>query len=127
MPCSSPLDAQSPEGGEGFELPLKALAERFEVTFTEDGILRIFVGLGQRHEDHPPLEGPEGSPVDAGQTPEEISAACPGEAPYLISDASTVRQRRTRRSELVTSLRVFEGKCRYRPSYSRGDIGTRLM
>ena len=60
-------------------------------------VIWIFVRIGQRHEDHPP---PEGAPVDARQTSEEVPAACPGEAPYPVSDASTVTLRKT---ELILS------------------------
>jgi hypothetical protein len=126
VPCSSLLNTQPPDGGEGPELPLKALSERFEVSLAKFGILWILLGVGQRHEDHPPFEGLEGASVDASETPQEVPSACPGETPYPISYASTVTQWRTRRTEPVTSLKVFEGKCRYRPSYGRGDIGTRL-
>jgi hypothetical protein len=72
-------------------------------------VLWIFVGVGQRYEDHPPFEGLEGASVDASETPQEVCAAFPRETPHPISYASTVTQRRTRRSEPVTSLRVFEG------------------
>ncbi len=45
--------------------------------------------VGQRHEEESPFEGPEGASVDARDTSEEVCAACPGEAPYPLSDAST--------------------------------------
>ena len=88
------------------------------------GICWVFVGVGQRHEDHPYLEGPERASVDTRQPPQQIPAAFPGEAPYAISDTTTTAPTGP---EAVTSLSILEGKCRYRPSYSRGDIGTRLM
>ena len=90
----------------------------------EFGILWLVLGVSQRHEDHPPLEGPEGSPVDACETSEEIPPACPGEAPYLISDASTTTPTGT---EPVTSLGILEGECGYRPPNSGGDVGNPLM
>jgi hypothetical protein len=75
---SSPTGPRDPpEASEVFKLPLQALAEGFEVSLAEFGILWVFVGIGQRHEDHPPLECPEGSPVDACKTSEEVPAACP--------------------------------------------------
>ena len=88
------------------------------------GIFWVFAGIGQRHEDHPPLERPEGPPVDASETPQEILAALPGEAPYPISDASTTTPTRT---EAVTCLGILEGEFGYRPSYGRGYIGNPLM
>ena len=124
MPCPSLLDTQPPEGGEGPILPLKALSERFEVSFAEFGILRVFMRIGQRHEDHPPLERPEGSPVNASETEQEVCAACPGETPYLISGASSET---LTRPEPVLGSGVLEGECGYRPSYSRGDVGNPLM
>jgi hypothetical protein len=75
VPGSSLLYTHPPEGGEGLELPLKALAEGCEVAFTEDGILWVFMRVGQRHEDNPSLECPEGSPVDASETEQEVCAA----------------------------------------------------
>ncbi len=97
MPCSSLLYAKPPQGGERLVLPLKALSERFEVSFAKFGIIWVFVGVGQRHEDHPPLEGPERTSVDASETSEEVCAACPGEAPHPVSDASTTTRTRLRR------------------------------
>jgi hypothetical protein len=76
------------------------------VILAEFGILWVMLGVGQRHEDDPPFEGPEGTSVEARETPEEIPAACPGEAPYPISNTSTTTRRRT---ELVTGLGVLEG------------------
>jgi hypothetical protein len=130
MSGPSLLYTHPPEGSEGPELPLKALSERFEVSLTEFGILWEVLRLGQRHEDNPSSEGPEGVSVDCRQTSEEIPAAFPGETPHPISEASTAMPLRT---ELVTCfgvlgvLGVLEGECRYRPPYGRGDIGTRLM
>ena len=89
MQGASALDPQSPEGGEGPELPLKALAEGFEMPLADVGILWVFVRVGQRHEDHPPFEGPEGVSVDACETSEEVPAACPREALYPVSVPST--------------------------------------
>src|SRR5215204_420921 len=127
MPCPSLLYTHPPEASELTKLPLQAPTQGFQVVLANLGVLWVCTGIGQRHEDHPPLERPEGSPVDASQTEQEVPTACPGETPYPISYASTVTQRSTRRTKLVTSLRVFEGKCRYRPSYSRGDISTPFM
>jgi hypothetical protein len=76
------LYAKPLESGEGLELPLKALPEGLEVSFAVLRILWVFVGVGQGYRDEPSLESPEGGSVDASETPEEISAACPGEAPY---------------------------------------------
>jgi hypothetical protein len=124
VPRPSLLDTQPPEGGEGLELPLKALSERFEVSLAEFGIIWIFVGVGQRHEDHPPLEGPECPSVDGGQTSEEICAACPREALYPVSNTSTTTRRRI---PVVPGCGVLEGECRYRPPYGRGKVGNPLM
>ena len=63
--------------------------------------------VGQRHEDDPPLEGLECTSIDTRQTPEEVPAAFPGEAPYSISNASTTTPMRT---EPVTGLGFFEGE-----------------
>ena len=108
MPCASPLYTQPPESGEGLELPLKALAEGFEVSFAEFGIIWEFMRVGQRHEDDPPFEGPEGASVDARETPEEVPAACPGETPYPVSNTITATPMKT---ELVLSSGDFEGEC----------------
>jgi hypothetical protein len=124
VPGSSLLYTQPPESSEDPVLPLKALTEGFEVSLTEDGILWIFVGVSQRHEDHPPFECPESSSVDTRQPPEQIPAACSGEAPYLLSVATTAMPMRT---ELVTGSGVPEGECRYRSSYERGKVGNPLM
>jgi hypothetical protein len=94
------------------------------VTFTENGILWVFMRVGQCHEDDASLEGPEGSPVDACEASEEVCAALPREAPYPVPDTTTAIPRRT---ESVAILVILEGECEYRPSYGRGDIGTRLM
>jgi hypothetical protein len=91
------------------------------VTFTENGILWVFMRVGQCHEDDASLEG---SPVDACEASEEVCAALPREAPYPVSDITTAMPRRT---ESVAILVILEGECGYRPSYGRGDIGTRLM
>ena len=123
MPCPSLLDTQPPESGEGLELPLKALAEGFEVSLAMFGIIWVFVGVGQCNEDDPPSECPEGAPVDTRQPPQQILAACPGEAPYPQSHTSTVTLTRT---EPVLGS-VLEGECGYRPSYGRGDIGNPFM
>src|SRR5215218_3911704 len=120
MPCPPLLYTQPPESGEGLELPLKALTERFEVSLAEFGILWVFVGVGQRHEDHPSLERPEGSPVDASETEQEVPSACPGETPYLISGASSET---LTRPEPVLKSGVLEGEGGYRPSYCRGKAG----
>src|SRR5215218_8531080 len=124
MPCPPLLYTQPPESGEGLELPLKALTERFEVSLAEFGILWVFVRVGQRHEDHLPLERPEGSPVDASETEQEVPSACPGEAPYPVSGTSTVTLRRT---ELLLSNGLLKGEYGYRSPYGGGNIGTRLM
>ena len=75
MPGPPLLYTKPPESGEGPVHPLKALVQSFEVTFTADWILWVFVRIGQRHEDHPPFEGPEGASVDACQASEEVCAA----------------------------------------------------
>src|SRR5829696_7640542 len=95
MPCSPLLYTHPPEGSEGLELPLKALSERFEVSFAEFGILWIFMRVGQCHEDNPSLEGSERASVDTRQAPEEVPAACSGETSYLIPDSSATTHRRT--------------------------------
>jgi hypothetical protein len=94
------------------------------VVLAEFRVLWIFVGVGQGYRDEPSVEGLECGSIDACKTSEEVCAAFPGEAPYPISDASTTTPTGT---EAVTSLGILEGKCRYRPSYSRGDISTPLM
>jgi hypothetical protein len=124
VPCASRLYAQPPEGSEGPVLPLKALAKGFEVILADLRVLWIFVGVGQRHEDHPPLERPEGSPGDVCETKQEVPSACPGETPYPVSHASTVTLRRT---ELILSNGFLEGECGYRSPYGRGDVGNALM
>ena len=124
MPCPSLLYTHPPEGGEGPVHPLKSLAEGFEVSFAEFGVPWVFPRICQRHEDDAASEGPEGTPVDASESAKEISAACPGEAPYPISDASTATPMRT---ELVTDPSVLEGECGYRPSYGRGKVSNPLM
>ena len=124
MPRPSLLYTKPPESSEGLELPLKSLTECFEVTFTENGILWIFVGVGQCHEDNPSLEVPKGASVDASQTSEEVPTACPREAAHLLSDTTTATPTTT---EPLTSLGILEGECRYRPSYGGGDVGYPLM
>ena len=117
MPCPSLLYTHPPESGEGLELPLKALSERFEVSFAEFGVLWVYVRVGQSHEDDPPFEGFEGPSVDARETPQEVPTACPGEAPYPISAASATTHRRT---TVISGCAVLEGECGYRPSYGGG-------
>jgi hypothetical protein len=95
------------------------------VSLAQFGGGKLFVGVSQCHEDDPPFESPEGSSVDACKTSEEVPTAFPGEAPYPVSGASS--ETVTVVTEPVTSLGILEGKCRYRPSYSRGDISTPLM
>ena len=95
MPGASPLYTQPPESGEGPVHPLKALTEGFQVVLTEFGVLWIFVGVGQSYRDEPSLEGPEGAPVDASETSQEISATCPGEAPYPSPDGSSMIRMRS--------------------------------
>ena len=123
MPCASLLYTHPPESGECPAHPLKALAEGFEVAFTQGGILWVFPRVGQRHEDHPPLERPEGSPVDASETEQEVPSACPGEAPYPFSDASTATLTRTE----AVSGRVLKGEIRHRSPNRGGDVGNALM
>ena len=107
MPGSSLLYAKPPESGEEPELPLEALTEGFEVTFTENGVLWVFPRVGQRHEDDPSFDGLEDSPVDASEAAQEVHSACPGEAPYPVSVASTETPMRT---EPVTRLGILEGE-----------------
>ena len=85
MPCASLLYAQPPESGEGLVLSLKALAQSLEVSLADDGILWVFMRVGQRHEDDAPFEGFERASVDACKTSEEVCAAFPGETPYPVS------------------------------------------
>src|SRR5215207_4247449 len=114
MPCSSLLDTQPPESGDSAILPLTALSERFELSFAEFGILWVFARIGQRHEDHPSPNALERASVDTRQTPEKISAACPRETPYSVSNTSTTTPRRT---PVVPVCGVLEGESGYRPSY----------
>jgi hypothetical protein len=109
VPRSSLLYTHPPESGEGPVLPLKALAQSLEVSLADDGILWVFPRVGQRYEDHPLFECLEGASVDASETPEEVCAACPGETPYPVPNASTVAPRRT---ELVPCLGVLKRECR---------------
>ena len=60
------------------------------MSLTELWIFGILIGVGQGHGDDPTLVGPEGPPVAARHTPEEISAARLGESPDLPLDTSTV-------------------------------------
>jgi hypothetical protein len=124
VPRASLLYAHPPEGGEGPVLPLEALAERFEVALAGFWVLWVFVGVGQRHEDDPSLEGSEGVSIDAGQTSEEIPAASLGEAPHPLSDAPTATSTRT---EPILGRGVLEGEGGYGPSYGRGYAGNPLM
>lgn len=48
--------------------------------FTEVGILRILVRIGQANREHPALISPEGRAVDGGEAPEEVPAASPRES-----------------------------------------------
>ncbi len=124
VPRSSVLYTQPPEASEVTKLPLQALTEGFQVVLTDLGICWVFVGVGQSYGDEPSLEGLECGSIDARQTPEEVPAAFPGETPYPVSDASTTTPTGT---EPVTGLGIPEGKCRYRPSYGRGNVGNPLM
>src|SRR5215204_3330197 len=124
VPRTSLLYTHPPESGEGPVHPLKALVQSFEVTFTAGWILWVFPRVGQRHEDHPPLEGPEGSSVDTRQPPQQIPAACPGEAPYTVSNTSTAPHRRT---PVVPGCGVLEGECGYRPPNRGGYVGNALI
>ena len=114
MPRSPLLYTQPPESGEGLEFSLQTLAEGFQVILAELGIIWVLLGVGQRHEDDPSFEGPEGDSVNARQTSEKVPAACPRETPYPVADASTPTSRRT---ELVIDSGVLEGESRYGPSY----------
>ena len=108
MPRPSLLNTKPPESSKGPVLPLKALSERFEVSFAELRILWVFARIGQRHEDHPSPKALERGSIDACKTSEEVCAACPGETLYPVSIASTVAPRRT---ELVPCLGVLKGEC----------------
>jgi hypothetical protein len=94
------------------------------VILADLGLLWVFAGIGQRHEDHPPAEGFERGSIDASETEQEVPSACPGETPYLISDASSET---LTRPEPVLDSGVLEGKCGYRLPYGGGDIGNVLM
>ena len=124
MPRPSHLDTQPPEATEVPTLPLQALTERFQVSLADLCVLWVFTGVGQRHEDHPPFEGPEGSPVDACEASEKVHPACPGEAPYPLSDASATTLTRT---EPVLGSGVLEGESRYRSPNRGGDVAKALM
>jgi hypothetical protein len=87
-------------------------------------VLWIFVGVGQGYRDQPSLEDPEGPPVDASETEQEVPSAYPGEAPYPVSGTSTVTLRRT---ELILSNGLLKRECGYRPSYRGGYVGNPLM
>ena len=121
MPCASRLYLAS-RSSEGPVLPLKTLTKGFEVTFTEFGIIWIFVGVGQGYGDEPSLEGPEGASVDASQTEQEVPAACPGEAPSCLWYLCVT----LRRTELILCNGILEGECRYR-SPGGGCVSNPLM
>ena len=123
VPRSSLLYTKPPEASEVPKLPLQALAYGFQVILAEFRILWVVLGVGQRHEDHPPSEGLKGSPVYACQAPEEVPAACPGEAPYPVPNTSTTTHRRT---PVVPGCGVLEGECRHRPPQQRRRRGQRL-
>ncbi len=124
VPRSSLLYTYPPEASELTKLPLQAPTQGFQVVLADLRVLWIFVGVGQGYRDESSLEGIEGASVDASQTCEEVPTACSGEAPYPVSGTSAVTLATT---ELVTGLGFFEGESRYRPSYSRGDVGNSLM
>src|ERR671914_1832732 len=124
VPCPSALYTQSPEACELTKLPLQAPTQGFQVVLADFRVLWIFVGIGQGYRDEPSLEGPERGSVDARQTPQEFSAACPGEAPYPVSGTSTVTLRRT---ELILCNGLLEGECGYRPTNRGGYVGNLLM
>jgi hypothetical protein len=84
-------------------------------------VLWIFVGVGQGYGDEP---SPEGSPVDARQTSEEVPAACLGEASYPSPDSSSMIPMR---SGPGFHAFILEGESRYRPFYRGRDIGNPLM
>ncbi len=117
MEGTPPLYAQPPEASEVPALPLQALAEGFEVILTEFRVLWVFVGVGQGYRDEPSLEGPEGAPVDASETSQEICAACPGEAPYPSPESSYII---CMRCSPAFYLVILEGECRYRAPYGGG-------
>jgi hypothetical protein len=60
------LYPQSPEAGEFSEPPGKALAEGFEVSFADFGVLRVLIRISKGHRDETPFISPEGATVDAG-------------------------------------------------------------
>src|SRR5215217_2938414 len=124
VPCPSLLNTKPPESSEGPKLPLKALTERLEVSLAKFGILWILLGVGQRHEDNPSSEGPEGASVDACKTSEEVPAAFPRETPNSGSNASTTMCRRT---PVVTGCGVLEGESRHRSPNRGGDVGNPSM
>jgi hypothetical protein len=103
-----PLYAQPPETSEVPTLPLQALAEGLQVVLTDLRILWVFVGVGQGYGDEPSLGGPEGTPVDASETSQEISAACPGEASYPSPDSSSVIRMRSSPGFYTV---ILEGEC----------------
>ena len=92
MPGPALLDAQPPEAGKHPEPPPYALAQGLQLSLTELWIFGILMRVGECHGDDPTLVGPEGSPVNARHTPEEVPAAGPGESPDPPSDASTANR-----------------------------------
>ena len=97
-------------------LPPKALVQSFEVTFTAGWILWVFPRVGQRHEDHPPLEGPEGSPVDASETEQEGMAQEGMEQEGMEQEASSLVRGKLRqppapeKTTMLPSLRGYSEK-----------------
>ncbi len=67
MPSASPLYTHPPESSELPVPSLEALAEGFQVAFTDPGVLWIFTGVGQGYGDKPSLGGSESAPVDASK------------------------------------------------------------
>ena len=78
---------------------------------TDLGILRIDMRIGKCYGDKSPLEGPEGSSVDASEASEEIPTACPGETPYLPSATSRMV---CTRIDLLSDSVLFNGETRTR-------------
>ncbi len=58
--------------------------------FTEVGILRILVRIGQDNREDPAPISLEGRAVDGGEAPEEIPAASPRESLDFSLDTSTM-------------------------------------
>jgi hypothetical protein len=94
------------------------------VVLAEFGFIWIFVRIGQGYRDETSLEGPEGSPVDACQTSEEVPAACLGEASYPSPDSSSMI---CMRSGPCFYAFILEGERGYRPSYGGSDESTPFM